>query len=118
MFKKHGYKAQPHGKEWKSLYQEILLLAIKEQLFEDKFLEFVLHYLAKPKATIDLATLNRLTNQTEGVLLCDLKEGISFNFHGKSFKKVKNRRTRVLCQRQDNQKLYTISRLAEIELLN
>ena len=97
-----------------------MLLAIKEQLFQNSFLEFVLHYLANPKATIDLASLKNITNQNqpEGLLLYELEEGITFNFRGKSFKKVKNRRTRVLCQRQDNQKLYTISGLAEIDLFN
>lgn len=80
----------------------------------------MLHYLANPKATIDLASLKNITNQNqpEGLLLYELEEGITFNFRGKSFKKVKNRRTRVLCQRKDNQKLYTISGLAEIELLD
>lgn len=120
VYKEHKNKVQPHGKEWKAHYQELLLLALRENLFSEPFLEFVLKYLAKPRATFDYPAYQKLMNldEVQGPLLEELDVEQIFEFKGKRFQKIQKRRTRILCKRLDNNKLYTISGDAQIELLD
>ena len=122
VFKKYRNRVQPHGKEWKEIYSDLLLGALRNDLFEEPFLEYVLKFLAKPRATIDLSQINHFkpidTLLVGELLLNQVENKASFEFRGKRFQKIIKRRTRVLCLNLDNQRQYTVSGEARVTLID
>lgn len=122
-FKEHGPKVKPHGDQWKVNFQDLLLLAIRYNLFPDNVLEELLKFIASPKASVSaspslmkaLAVFDQ-TNSEAIVYLEDLANGLYFEFRARRFRKIRKKRTRVLCQALDNGSNYLISASAEIKL--
>jgi len=120
-YEEYGRNVKPHGEEWKVNFQDLLLLAIKDGLFPNVILEEVLKFIANPKASASatpelIKAFSLFDDNDEGSLcLDDIEEGSLFEFKGRVFKKLKKRRTRVLCKAIDNGHNYLISSLAEIK---
>ena len=87
-------------------------------------LEEVLKFIASPKASATatpslikaFSTFDTNVTSTR-FYLEDLEDGMFFEFKERRFRKIRRKRTRVLCQALDNGCNYLISSLAEIKEL-
>ena len=122
---KFGRGIKPHGYEWKSQFQEYLLICIKNNIFPDDLLTHLLLFTNNPKASTSaspdlmkaLAKYDCNSNKTVDTLyLDDILIDHFFIFRGETYKKLDKRRTRALCERLSNKKRYTISGHAEVTL--
>jgi hypothetical protein len=111
---KFGFKAEPHGTEWKTTFQQLLNPLLIENIFPEPVLSCLKDHMADPmastysdgKLTRQLRTLDpRVKHIT---LLSDLPEGSIFDFQGRWYKKGKLKRTRVLCQEMKSKKQYLV----------
>lgn len=99
----HGFRAEAHGVEWKSKFQELLTPVLTVQVFPDDILVCLQKHMANPKASTysdtELTKLLRSKDPraAQTTLLSQLPEGSVFDLNGRWFKKGKLRRTRVLC---------------------
>ncbi len=120
VYQQFGRNIKPHGNEWKSQFQEFLLLSIKHNVFPDDLLPEILLYTNNPKASTSaspnlMKALGTYDEQTEKKhYLDDVISGDTFVFHNEMYKKIEKRRTRVLCERLSDNRKYTISGHAEV----
>jgi hypothetical protein len=123
-FEKFGFKHSPHGQEWKSTFQELMLPVLNETVFpRDLLIPLKLH-MRNPSASSarDLFLMKEMSKYDlnpgiiEDTFLSDLAPGSIFLVSGRKFKKGETRRTRVLCEEITSGKKYLISRLAKVKL--
>ena len=46
-------RVKPHGKEWKTVFQHLMLPFLKPEIYPTKILSHLAHYLKNPKASTD-----------------------------------------------------------------
>lgn len=117
---KHSSRVSPHGTEWKNEFKKVLL-----PLFIDGNLPRIIEvplarYCRNPKASTfsdtKLLAALRTFDDAPKITLNDIDEGVRFEFHGKEFKKLEKRRTRIVCQDSRNRK-FLIHGSAEVEVV-
>jgi len=118
---KHGNKVAPHGKEWKSIYSEMLNLFVEKDVFPEELTTALKIHMANPKAAscscpILSAALSKYDGE-EGELLGMLGPNDQFFFQGELYQYIQLRRTRILCQRLSDKKQYLISSRAKVQQL-
>lgn len=109
-----GFRAEPHGDEWKKAFQHLLAPLLHEAIFPEPVLSELKSHMVNPKAstysdsklTQSLRTLDPRAKRV--VLLSELPEGSVFDFQGRWFKKGKLKRTRVLCQEIKSRRQYLV----------
>lgn len=113
---KHGSGIQPHGEEWKNCYRELLLLALRQDAFENSHLiiESVNHL--KSSSTYNPEIYKTLYSQKKAheLFLEDLADGMQFKLGGRVFVKVRKNRSRCLCQEISSGKQFTVSSIAAV----
>ena len=116
-------KVHPHGPEWKASYREMLDSYGVEQLFQrDPELHAVYQEERNnPRAQAGLhgikeEVLGRFDPPDHRSTLLELPEGQRFTFRGKEYIKLKEQRSRALCIRTQDQRKYTISLSARVEI--
>jgi SprT protein len=122
VYEQFGRNHKPHGYEWKSQFQEFLLLTIKHNLFPDELLKEVLLFTNNPKASTSaspalmkaLAKFDKNSTAEPILYLDDITIGETFIFRNQLYKKIEKRRTRILCERLVDNRRYTISGQAEV----
>lgn len=122
VWEKYKNRVQPHGKEWQSIYTEKLKSIKKEVEFPEELQAVLERHLARPKASScsDPMLYRALKNldTKQSTLLEDIEMGTHFRFREKRiFKKGAKRRSRFECIELKSKRLYLISGLAEIEVL-
>ena len=123
VWEKHKRKALPHGLEWQNTYAEMLNQMRQIVDFPEQVQKALLQHLYRPKASscsdpILYKALKSIDQPNDLQLLEELEEGSYFSFHeSRHFKKGKKRRTRFECIDLKNKRLYLISGLAEVKLL-
>jgi hypothetical protein len=111
---KHGSRIDPHGEEWKGMFQQLLIPLLQESVFPEEILHLLRLHMVNPKASsfadADLTkALRKFDPGTAGVLvLSDVPEGCTFAFQGRYFKRGKLRRTRILCREINSKRSYLI----------
>lgn len=116
-----GRKTQPHGKEWKSIFKELMEPVMTDLIFPDVILKPLKKHLKNPKASsyadADLVHVLRQYDEQERDLvpLSTLDEGETFEFNNCIYKKLHLRRTRVLCQHSESSRKYLISKMALVK---
>lgn len=122
VWKKHGRRAAPHGKEWKDAYQELMMpLLDKENLPADLTLGLE-KYFKTTRASFqrDVAFQRILhTLDGKGVLLTlhDVPDAKTFHLmDGRQMVKMERIRTRYKCFCPSNKKYYLVSPAAQIFL--
>jgi len=111
---RHGFKAEAHGEEWKSSFQQLFAPMLDPVVFPEPLLSGLRRHMANPKASSfsdsELTHLFRQENEREAnaVLLSEIPEGSIFQLQGRWFKKGKLRRTRVLCQEVKSKRQYLV----------
>src|SRR5690606_16500826 len=109
-----GNKVDPHGEEWKTMFTELMVPLLWENVFPEDILHELRRHMVNPKASSfadsDLTQAFRKYDKdaTRFVTLSLLPEGSIFNFQGRYFKKGKVRRTRVLCVEMKSKRSYLV----------
>jgi hypothetical protein len=117
-------KIAPHGTEWKTEFQRLLVPVMHSQIFPDDILRPLLIYSKNPKASTgaDPVLYNAIKKydvhgvETNKIALLHLTEGTNFVFQNRQFTRGLLRRTRVLCTDKDSQRCYTIPAHALVEV--
>lgn len=97
-------KAQPHGKEWKSLFVSLMWNAKHQIKLSDSDNEIILGFISNPQARFQ----KHLSNDNY-LKVSDLLPDSVFELDdGKTFQLISKRRTRFLCLNTINKKEYTV----------
>ncbi len=113
--RERGWKAAPHGKEWKLAFQQLFEPLLNAGIFPDDVEQALRKHMQNPKASSFAdATLTRVLRQYDElsvsrIVLSDLPEGSTFHIRGRWFEKGKLRRTRVLCRELSSRRYYLIA---------
>lgn len=91
-YQKYGYRIKPHGIEWKTCFQQLMLPFISPAIFPDKLLPLLANHFRNPTASSD----------TDAVLSFALKEFDAPNAKNYIFEIPKGRRFRI-----DNGRVFT-----------
>ena len=118
-----GTKVSPHGKEWKSNFQQVFAwFKMQEEFSKDlEVYKSVLAELNAPKACSgvnhDLERAFIRFDSTDKVLLADIPLGAQFVFREVHYQKLEDRRTRVMCLNIANKRKYIINKGAEVSAI-
>lgn len=114
-------RVKPHGKEWKTVFQHLMLPFLKPEIYPTKILSHLAHYLKNPKASTDSdvnLSLALRNNQSEigKHFIFELPLSSLFLFKNTVYKKGNKRRTRIACLNMNNHKIYLFNQNVEVEL--
>lgn len=107
-------RIEPHGKEWKKSFQDLMQPLLSEEHLPKKLLLPLSAYMQNPAASsVSFAPLAEALRSFDageqvGVSLADLTDNQWFEFRGTIFQKIEKRRTRVLCLEKQSKRRYTI----------
>lgn len=122
-FEKYGRNIKPHGDEWKSTFQRLMVPFIRPEIFPPQLLPLLARHFRNPKASSDTdATLSLALKQfderSEKNYIFELPYGSNFRIHnGKIFKKGAQRIKRFECLEISTGRIYLFNPNAEVELL-
>lgn len=112
---------KPHGQEWKRNFKELFTsLQVDEEFKNDtEIYQVITLELMDPKACsgVNVVVEKAFAKYDEhsGIYLEELPMGKTFRYKDQVYKKLENRRTRVLCLNLTNNREYTINRAAMVE---
>lgn len=122
-FEKYGRNIKPHGDEWKSTFQKLMVPFIRPEIFPSQLLPLLARHFRNPKASSDTdATLSialkQFDERSEKNYIFELPYGSNFRIHnGKIFKKGAQRIKRFECLEVSTGRVYLFNPNAEVELL-
>lgn len=114
----------PHGVQWKSKFQELMLPMLNPSVFPDDVLRVLAKHMKNPKAsTAADPKLVKILAQYDvhtasQPILESVIIGEEFFLRKRKFRKLEVKRTRALCLDLANNKRYLISQIAEISMVN
>ena len=123
VWNKYKNKVNPHGKEWKNTFTELLIVLLENKVFPDDLTPMVVKHAKQPKASsqadVQLTkALNNYNPTNDLVHLMELEQGTIFSLNNnRTFKKGEKRRTRYLCEEVITKKKYLIHGVAEVNVL-
>lgn len=123
-YKTYGKMIKPHGLEWKSVFQHLMLPFIRPQIFPNDVLPLVAKHFKNPKASSDSdpvlsLKLKQYDAPNGKTFIFEVPEGSTFRlYNGKLFRKGIKRRTRFECTELASGRLYVFNPNAEVELIN
>lgn len=116
-------RIQPHGTEWQLAFSRLMQPFLNETVFPKALLPVVNNYFHKPKASSfsdsELMKALKFYNleTSKKPQLNDLKQGDQFVLNQIPYRAEKKLRTRFQCRNLQNNRLYIIHGLAEVEKL-
>lgn len=123
-WEKHQNKVKPHGFQWKSAFQKLMIPFLQKDIFPDEIKTTLINYMKNPAASscTDLAlmrVLNKYDKKTESdekeILIENLALGKNFKtLNGRYFKKISKRRTRFLCEEITSKRQFTFHPLTKV----
>jgi len=122
-YKTYGKTIKPHGLEWKSVFQHLMLPFIRPEIFPNDVLSLLAMHFKNPKASSDsdpvLALKLKQYDAPNGkTFIFEVPEGATFRlYNGKLFQKGSKRRTRFECTELASGRLYVFNPNAEVELI-
>ena len=116
-------RVQPHGKEWKTVFQHLMLPFLTPEIYPKEMLPYLANYLKNPKASTDSDTNLSLVlrnNEAENgkVFVFEIPFSSLFIYKNQVYKKGKIRRTRFECLQLQTNKTYLFNKNAEVILYN
>lgn len=121
-FEKFGNRIDPHGREWKHVFGELLARFIEHNVFPDDIKRSLLQSLHNPAASScsdeDLLRVLKKYDEKEKHLIFveAIPEGALFKTHdGKIFRKGQKIRKRFKCEEVKTRKIYLFSAVYEAE---
>jgi SprT protein len=122
-FEKFGNRVSAHGREWKTIFGQLLAQFIEQNVFPTDIKNALVQSLHNPAASscADEALLRTLRNydqkQNHLVFVESVPEGALFKTHdGKIFKKGEKIRKRFRCEEVKTRKVYLFSPVYEVEI--
>lgn len=117
-FLKFG-RVQPHGKEWKMVFQHLMLPFLQPDIYPKSILPYLADYLKNPKASTDTDTNLSLAlkdgkAEVGKLFVFEIPLDGIFRFKNKLYKKGKKRRTRHECLDLSNNKTYLFNQNTEV----
>ena len=114
-------RVQPHGKEWKKVFQHLMLPFLEPDIFTRDMLPHLANYLKNPKASTDadakLSLALRENKAEKGkIFIFNVPFGTLFVFKNTVYKKGIKRRTRFECLNMTNNKVYLFNQNTEVIL--
>ena len=115
-------RVQPHGKEWKTVFQHLMLPFLQPEIYPKQILPYLAKYLKNPKASTDsdakLSLALRAFKPEEGKLFVfQIPLNQIFSYKNILYRKGNLRRTRVECLNLSNKRLYLFHKNTEVELV-
>lgn len=116
----YGRTVKPHGKEWKSYYQMLMVPVLEIESLPKDFKSVLHQHIKKPKASAlgdpILAKYLKQFDAFQGLHVEDISPGGHFKLkNGMVLEKGEKRRTRYLCTDPKSKKQFTVHALAEVE---
>ena len=113
-------RVQPHGKEWKTVFQHLMLPFLRPEIYPMEMLPHLASYFKNPKASTDadvnLSLVLRGNVAEEGKsFIFDIPFGSFFEFKNTIYKRGSKRRTRFECLNMNNNKIYLFNQNVEIK---
>ena len=122
-YKTYGKTIKPHGLEWKSVFQHLMLPFIRPEIFPNDVLSLLAMHFKNPKASSDsdpvlALKLKQYDAHNGKTFIFEVPLGATFRlYNGKLFRKGSKRRTRFECTELDSGRLYVFNPNAEVELI-
>ncbi|PQJ74931.1 SprT-like domain-containing protein [Polaribacter gangjinensis] len=112
-------RAQPHGKEWKTVFQHLMLPFLHPEIYPPEILRPLATYLKNPKASTDADAKLSLAlrgNEAESgkLFVFNIPNGGFFEFKNTIYKRGNQRRTRIECQNIKTHKNYLFHQNVEV----
>lgn len=108
----HGARVDPHGVQWRSMFTDLMLPLLWEEVFPDGILHELRRHMINPRASsyadVSLTEAFRKFDKNPTVTLSQIPEGSIFKLQGRWFRKGKLRRTRVLCRELQSKRDYLV----------
>lgn len=122
-FVRFGMEIPPHGKEWKSTFQQLMLPLLSNGAFPVDLSIPLRKHMKNPKASsaADLFLMKEMSKYDlhdaakQEVFLSDLVPGKRFLLSGREFEKGETRRTRVICLEVKSGKRFLVAQLAKVK---
>ncbi|CAL2104446.1 Metallopeptidase [Tenacibaculum sp. 190130A14a] len=120
-YQKFG-KVQPHGKEWKTVFQHLMLPFLRPEIYPKEMLPYLANHFKNPKASTDadaklsLALRGGMAENGKNFIF-EIPNGSVFQFKNTLYKKGSIRRTRYECLNLDNKRVYLFNQNAEVILI-
>jgi hypothetical protein len=116
-------RVQPHGKEWKTVFQHMMLPFLRPEIYPSEILPFLAIYLKNPKASTDAdvnlsLVLKGNIAETGKNFIFEIPFGSFFEFKNLIYKKGNKRRTRFECLNMKNKKVYLFNQNVEVKQYN
>ena len=116
-------RVQPHGKEWKAIFQHLMLPFLHPDIYPKEILPYLANYLKNPKASTDAdVKLSLALKGNEAAagkyFVFDIPFGSLFIFKNIVYKRGNKRRTRYECLNIKNKKVYLFNQNVEITLFD
>ena len=114
-------RVKPHGKEWKTIFQHLMLPFIHPEIYPAPILPFLANYLKNPKASTDSdvklsLVLKGNVAETGKCFIFDIPFGQLFEFKSTIYKKGVKHRTRHECLNTFNKKSYLFNQNTEVKI--
>ena len=114
-------RVQPHGKEWKTVFQHLMLPFLQPEIYPKEILPYLANYLKNPKASTDSdvnlsLVLKGNVAETGKNFIFDIPLGSLFIFKNTIYKRENKRRTRVECLNVNTKKVYLFNQNVEDKL--
>ena len=119
-FQEFGYRIQPHGKEWKTTFQKLMLPLINPAVFPESLLAVIALHFKNPKASSDtdfklVMELGKFDPIRDRTYIYELEEGTLFSIaDGRALRLGRKRVKRFECEEISTQKKYIFSPHAEV----
>ncbi|WP_276165570.1 SprT-like domain-containing protein [Zobellia alginiliquefaciens] len=123
-FEKYGRSIKPHGKEWKRIFQYLMLPFIRPEIFPTELLPLLANHFKNPKASsstdarLSIALKHFDEQQTNRTYVFEVPLGSIFRiYNGKLYKKGNRRVKRYECVEVATGRTYLFQPNAEVELV-
>ena len=113
----------PHGKEWKNIFQYMLLELLEIPIFPQDITTYLKIYAKNPKASTlsDINLYRALSNydQIKSITISDIHRGKKFTVHNDCiYTKGDDLRKNIKCYNNNNGRIYLFHPLTKIKLLD
>jgi hypothetical protein len=113
-------RVQPHGKEWKTVFQHLMLPFLQPDIYPKEILPYLAKYLQNPKASTDsdvnlsLALRGNVAEIGKNFIF-EIPYGNLFIFKDTIYKRGNKRRTRYECLNMNNKRAYLFNQNVEVK---
>lgn len=123
-FEKYGRTIKPHGKEWKFVFQQLMLPFIRPEVFPSSLLPVIAAHFRNPKASSDTdamlsVALKAFDPENDKNYIFEIPHGSLFRiYNGRVFRKGGKRVKRFECIEVSSGRVYLFQPNAQVELLS